>query len=239
MMGVEHTEFTSNKRKLTATIAYPEDSAPVAGLIRIGGGANLPHWPNNWQKQLASKNIASMGFDFVGVGNSEGELEETNLSTRLEDSRQAYMLFCETTGLQSGAIYVMGGSMGAPIAIQLAVEHQCTGLILASPAAYSKEAWGKNFGEAFSSVIRTEGNWKNSIEFETLRNYSGNILLAYGSKDEVIPAPIIETYSEVVENKHETKQVLDATHTFLREESDEVEAKKKFWDSVYELIHSD
>lgn len=235
-MTPEHMEFTSSGMTLAATVVSPKKEESKAGLIRIGGGSNLPHWPNNWQELLAYESITSMGFDFAGVGSSEGKLEETNLSTRLEDSRNAFETFQDVTGMNTDSIYIMGVSMGAPVAIQLANERKCEGLILVSPAAYSRNAWDKNFGEAFSRVIRTQKNWDDSQEFEVLRSFPGRILLACAEKDDVIPGPILKNYAEIVEGKGGTELTLNTTHEFLREQSSEAEAKDKFWDTVREFI---
>lgn len=179
-----------------------------------------------------------MAFDFTGVGNSEGVLEETNLSTRLEDARVAFETFWKTASIDLDHMYIMGVSMGAPIAIQLVAEYQCKGLIMASPAAYSRRAWDENFGEPFSKVIRTEEGWKDTKEFETLRSFSGETLLVYSEHDDVIPAPILETYDEIIGSKDGTRLVLNASHAFLREQSKETDAKKKFWGSVHGFIKS-
>lgn len=236
MTFTKHIAFYSNGFNLAATIVLPEDDRSIAGVIRIGGGANLSHRPNRWQEWLGSNNITSMAFDFTGVGNSEGKLGETNLSTRLEDARAALETFQKSIGMNTDHIYIMGVSMGAPIAIQLGVEYQCKGLILASPAAYSRGVWGKNFGEPFSKAVRAKEGWKDSEEFETLRSFPGEILFAYSGHDDVIPAPILETYDEIIVSKEGTRLVLDASHAFLREQSNETDAKKKFWSSVHGLI---
>lgn len=235
-MATEHMNFVSNKLTLAATVVSSGKAKPVAGLIRISGGANLPHWPNDWQEILASSGVTSISFDFAGVGDSEGELKRTNLLTRLEDSRQALELFADYAGIGPESICIMGVSMGAPLAIKLAGEAKAGSLVLAAPAAYPEEAWDKNFGEDFSAAIRVPNGWESSVEFDGLNSFLGKILLAYGEKDEVIPALILKRYSQIVKDKNQTAVTLDTTHTFLREQSNEGRARDEFWRELVEFI---
>lgn len=235
-MIVEQTEFHCNGLQLASTVVMPRDKPAKTGVIRVGGGANLPHWPNQWQETLASSDIASISFDYAGVGNSQGRLNETSLSTRLADARRACEVFRDVADVASNTAYIMGVSMGAPIAIQIAIEYQHKGVILASPAAYSQHAWDKTFGDAFREIVREGESWRDSVEFGSLRTFPGEVLLAYGSQDAVIPTSILEMYSDIAEGKDGTKLVLDATHSFLREQNNETAAQKEFWDSVVEFV---
>lgn len=235
-MIVEQTKFLRNGLQLAATIVMPRDKPAKTGVMRVGGGANLPHWPNRWQETLASSDIASISFDYAGVGDSQGELHETSLLTRLADACRAYEIFRDVADVASSTTYIMGVSMGAPLTIQLGIEYQCEGIILASPAAYSRHAWDKTFGDAFREIVRKGESWRDSVEFDSLRTFPGKILLAYGLQDTVVPAPILEAYSDIVEGKDGTKLVLDATHAFLREQNNETAAQKEFWGSVVEFV---
>ncbi len=212
-MSVEHLSLPSQNHTLAATLVSPE-RPPAAVLLRLGGGANLPHRPNLWQERLAGRGIASMGLDFAGVGESSGVLESTTLLTRLADASEVWQYLEDK--FPEAPKYLMGVSMGAPIALWLAAETSPDGLILASPAAYSPEAHDKPYGPAFSAAIRQPEGWRRAREFDDLESFRGKVLLAYGDRDEVIPKEILRRYAEVV-RRHEGAVIqLSATHTFLR-----------------------
>lgn len=236
-MSNEHLEFTVEGMRLAGTIMRPDDQPARAGLLRIGGGANQPHRPNQWQQWLARQNIASFGFDFRGVGESDCKLEETTLNTRLEDARAAWETFAQHTGATIDEIYLLGTSMGAPLAIRVAAEYQAAGLILASPAAYTPEAFDKPFGSEFSAVIQEPGSWEQSQEFEMLETYNGRWLLTCAGRDEVIPTPILEHYTDITSRHDQTLLKLDTCHAFLRETSPELEARSRFWQEVISFLH--
>ena len=226
---ISHLKFKSGDLVLSGTLVTNE--TPCLGLIRISGGAHLPHWPNEWQTMLAAASIASLSFDYPGVGESEGVLGNTNLTTRILDSESALELFIKETKLPLSNIILMGASMGGPVAISLAVKRAVGGLLLAVPAAYSEEARSKNFGEAFSQVIRRENGWVGSPDFKELEKYQGRTMLAYGTRDTVIPKGVIDAYTAIIQKKGKVL-ALDASHTFMREKSDEQEAKDQFWREV-------
>ena len=236
-MQITHHTVNSNGNKLAATIVLPEGQ-PKAALIRIGGGYMAGHWPNNWQASLAEQGIASIGFDFPGVGDSTGSLNETSLTTRFEDARNVIKYF--KTQLDSDLeLSILGVSMGAPIAIWLAEELKFNSLVIAVPAAYPKSSYTKNFGDDFSKEIRIEGAWKSSDEFKKLVDLSTPTLLISAKQDEIIPREIIDRYSEILKLKNQPIFEFDAPHAFLRENGFYPELAKEFWETVAGFIFED
>lgn len=235
-MTAEHIEFTVGNMRLAGTIMHPDAHPATAGVLRISGGANQAHWPNQWQQWLAEQNIASFGFDFRGVDESDCKLEETTLAGRLEDARAARETLARAAGIETAKLYLLGVSMGAPLAIQLAHEYQPGGLILVSPAAYTPQAFYKPFGSQFTSTIQEPESWKQSQEFETLEAYNGPWMLALGTDDEVIPAPILERYADITTGRCQTLLKLNASHAFLRETDPETSTQEEFWQEMISFI---
>ncbi len=218
--------------------AYTRADKEVAGLLIVNGGANIPiaqsPYPE-WQGVLGEKGISSLSFDFRGVGDSGVALFDTSLLTRREDVRAALDLF--KTQSSKIPMYVMGVSMGAPLAIELALSEKLAGLILTSPAAYSAEAREKNFGEAFSQAIRKPRSWEGSPEFENLKAYNGKMLLAYGVDDDIVPQEILREYDEIVGQKRGNVLRLHAGHRFMREgDQASSDARTIFTNAVVELF---
>jgi len=199
--------FESQGQKLVGTLyKAPNEKASV---LLLAGGANRPrlegYYPP-WQEYFLSRGITTFNFDFRGVGDAEGNLNKTNLNTRVEDAKAALEILKQNS--QTDNIYLLGTSMGGPVAIRTA-NPSVKGVLLAAPAAYSEEARDKNFGPDFSLAIRKPESWKDSPEFEELKKYNGKTFLLYGDKDEVIPSDLLLTYAEIVKSQNGQVVVLE------------------------------
>jgi uncharacterized protein len=198
-----------------------------SALLLLAGGANIPHDEGYYpelQGFLSEYGITSLAFDFSGVGKSEGILNQTNLNTRIADAKAALDFLKLNSTSQN--LFILGISMGAPIALEIAGS-EVKGIILVVPAAYSHEARDKNFGPDFSAVIRRPESWAGSPDFENLKNYDGKVLFAYATVDEVIPEGIYRTYEEIVKAKNETVFPFKTiSHKFMRE-PDEVSSRAR------------
>ncbi len=218
--------FDSRGNELVGTL-YKAVGEERAALLILAGGANIPHvegWYPDLLQALSEKGVTGFAFDFAGVGQSDGALHETSLSTRTEDARNALALLRQNTAAKK--IYVMGISMGGPIAISVAVDFETDGLVLLVPAAYSLEARTKSFGPEFTAEIRRPGSWENSPEFDNIARYEGKVFLAFGTKDEVVPRGIYERYKEIVHSKGEVFEFESTGHKFMKE-TDPVSAKAR------------
>ncbi len=206
-------------------------------LLRISGGHNAGHRPNDWQSTLAQQGITSVAFDFPGVGSSSGDLKSTNLNIRLKHSLDVYQ-YVKDRIANDGPIFVLGVSMGGPIAIRMMSQVDAAGLLLCVSAAYPPDAWSKNFGDAFSQSIRRENAWKESSDFHLLSEVTCPILFGSAHNDEVIPKDITEKYHAVIEQKHQKYVEYEAPHAFIRLESETPEEKSRFWRDLVDFIHS-
>ncbi len=236
-MTVEkHILIQSDNEKLATTIAIADnDAAPI--LLRISGGYISGHRPNDWQQFLAKRGITSVAFDFPGVGASAGDLNATNLDIRLEHSQNVYT-YIKNHIAHNAPVYILGVSMGGPIAIHMTQDIDSAGLLLCVCAAYPKDAWSKNFGEPFSYAIRREYAWQDSDEFAILSQLSCPIFFGSARNDEIIPQSITEKYRNIVQEIRQVYRVYDAPHAFLRLESEASAEKMRFWSDVAEFIHS-
>ncbi len=235
-MNTRKLQFYSAGKRLEGTFVAPSGDIKGA-LLRISGGANIGHSPNEWQEILAKSGIASFAFDFRGVDKSEGELHDTNLNTRLADSKKAYSEFVKLLG-HDVDISILGVSMGAPIAIWLAHEVQITHLLLAVAAAYPADSHNKNFGKAFSQSIRREGAWRTSVEFSKLQELKLPVLFASALKDDIIPRDITAQYRDVIRDIGGVSIDFDVPHAFLRSSSDYPKERHAFWAAVCNFITS-
>ncbi|MEI7819000.1 MAG: alpha/beta hydrolase [bacterium] len=225
----------SQNEKLATTVVRTSNDAPF--LIRISGGYNAGHKPNDWQSILANEGIASVAFDFPGVGDSTGKLESTNLNIRLIHSLNVYQYIRDHISTDA-PIFILGVSMGGPIAIHMMNQVNAAGLALCVSAAYPKAAWDKNFGEDFSQTIRRENAWKDSNEFTLINKVKCPILFGSALNDEIIPTGITDKYRSILQSQHQECIEYNAPHAFIRLESDSPTEKSRFWADLMKFIQS-
>lgn len=102
---------------------------PRATMLWCHGNAgNITHRLDNIQK-LLPLGINVFIFDYRGYGRSEGEPSEEGLYA---DARAAYDFLTGEKSIRSDSIVVFGRSIGSVVAVDLAAERPCRGLILES-----------------------------------------------------------------------------------------------------------
>ena len=141
---------------------------PPSVLFLHGGGTSSRKNLVAIRKELASKNVASIAFDFSGHGESSSN-EVGSLLKRFKESLEWWSL------LKGNEVRcIIGHSMGAEIAVRLAMhgEKQATHLILVAGALYCKSSFPIPFSDAFTSILRTQNSWKNSESFKKIKNLS-------------------------------------------------------------------
>lgn len=134
---------------------------------------------------LAQYGITSSALDFIGHGETGGNLAESSLEKRTD---QAYFVLTALPSKQP--LWVLGASMGAYNAIKLIERVSIDYLILIAPGVYTTKAYSVPFGESFSKIIRQDRSWADSDAWQILSEYTGNLLLVVPENDTVIPKEI-------------------------------------------------
>lgn len=198
----------------------------VAGGGKKLGGARF----NEWQKTLEAIGISSVSFDFPGVADAEGNLEDTCLQDRIDITHN--ILDVIKTELNPTEIYVCGTSMGGFVALGVCnTREDIKKLIVDAPAAYAEELLAINFGEKFSEIIRTQESWKNSPSFTWLQNIKIPVLFIEHEADKVIPVEISGEYKKRLLAQDSRYILLEgAPHLFWEDET------KEFRDTAFDEI---
>ncbi len=237
-MKSEKYLFNSAGTELPAEIVFAQK--PLGCLLFLNGGANIPVREQSyitWQEAMAEVGISSMVFDYRGIEGTGIELGKTSIQTRLEDAREAVKVLREKQ--PDKPLVLLGVSMGAPIAIELAYEIHADGLVVVSPAAYSEEAHHKNFGPDFSEAIRKSNNWVGSPDFQRIQQFQGWIVVAYGEQDTVVPHEIRESYAEIAMSKGGVVIAEPVEHSFARLMTPaSIEAREKITEAIKKLLTS-
>jgi pimeloyl-ACP methyl ester carboxylesterase len=136
--------------------------------------------------QLFDRRISSAAFDFVGHGDTGGDLKSSSLCSR---TRQACRVV-DALNLQQ-PLSVIGASMSAYTAVKLLEHYQIKNLILLVPAMYTSRAYSIPFNRGFSEIIRQPQSWIQSDAWRLLADYTGRLLIVAAENDLVIPRDVI------------------------------------------------
>jgi pimeloyl-ACP methyl ester carboxylesterase len=139
------------------------------------------------REQLHAKGISSTAFDFVGHGDTGGDLKRSSLASR---TRQACRVVDSLNMRQPFS--VIGASMSAYTSVKLLEHYQIQSMILLVPAMYTSRAYSVPFNGEFSSIIRQPQSWIRSDAWRILADYTGRLLIVAGEKDPIIPRDVIK-----------------------------------------------
>ena len=183
---------------MTEPFSVPFDGHQLRGDIRPGdngdrvlilhgaGQSNLAKM-TRLRDGLSAAGIGSAGFDFIGHGETGGDLASSSLSHRT-DQVLAVLKHLEWVG----PIGVVAASMSAYTAVRLMQHVNVANLVLLVPAMYTREAYAVPFASGFTELIRAKESWRRSDAWELLRSYRGRLLTVAGKDDAVIPPEVIQ-----------------------------------------------
>lgn len=180
---------------------------------------------------LASKGIASIRFDFIGSGESDGDFVNMTLSNELEDARLILMYARSIDFVDTDRIGILGFSMGGAVASMLAAEHKeiIKTLCLWAPAGNMAEIAIQGKSKKDIEMVRKIGYYDldgylvgiNFIDdllatdiFSESSSYDKNVLLIHGTGDTSVPISTSEKYLKLYGNKGILHSIAGANHTF-------------------------
>lgn len=169
--------------KIIADILPANSTPQVICMHGAGSSAKIVFDPI--RELLAKNNIFSCAIDFLGYGDTGGNVYDSSLKSRTE---QAELIIEKAKVTQP--LIIIGGSMGCYNAIKLTEIYPVKLLVLSAPAVYAKDVYEVNFGENFKTFIREPESWDSTDAWEILKRYTGKILILTGGKDQTIPPEI-------------------------------------------------
>lgn len=180
---------------------------------------------------LANKGIASLRFDFMGSGESDGNFLDMTLSKELDDAKVILNYAKSFDFVDTDKIGILGFSMGGAVASMLASDckDDIKTLCLWAPAGNMAEiALDKKSKEDIEKVRKIGfydlDGFLIGIDFiDDLFNldilgksayYDKNVLLLHGTKDESVPFSISEKYLEIYETHGVLHSIDGSNHAF-------------------------
>ncbi|MEZ6062194.1 MAG: alpha/beta hydrolase [Planctomycetaceae bacterium] len=145
-----------------------------------GNGGSVRSWGPVAVELQRKHQLSVLVFDYRGFGRSTGTPSEEGI---VADARAARRWLADRMGVSEQDIILMGRSLGGAVAIQLAAEDGCRGLVLQStfkslPSVARRSAWwllpDLNMQNRFPSIDR-------------IPRYQGRVLISHGDADRLIP----------------------------------------------------
>lgn len=119
-------------------------------------------------------------FDYRGYGDSQGKPSERGV---YQDSRAALAYLMGREDVNPDRIVYYGRSLGAAVAVELALRHPPDGMVLFSPFTSLADMGAALY--TFSPVRLLAGNRLDSLA--RISQYHGPLLIIHGEADEIIP----------------------------------------------------
>ncbi len=186
----------------------PPQSKPSLLFLHGAGEANRKRF-DKLRSLFLERDIASCAFDFVGYGETGGNLPMSTLEDRTKQ-----VLAIIDSGRVSQPLSIIAASMGGYTAIKLTEFLKIYNLVFLAPAVYDRDAYSLKFGGGFTGAIQKPRSWLNSDAWGLLAKYSGNLLLVAAEKDTVVPREIVHKIYNSASHaaSRQIFVVKDATH---------------------------
>lgn len=152
---------------------------------------------------LAQEGFSVLVFDYRGFGGNEGEPTEPGLTT---DARAGLDVLRER-GYESDRILYWGESLGAAVAVNLAVEEPPAGLFLRSPFSSLADMAGVHYPVVPKAMLRDD-----YLVRTTVSDLHLPVSVAIGESDTVVPAEQSHAVAEAAPGLVEKIVVPDTGH---------------------------
>lgn len=185
-----------------------------------------------FSRLLAAHGIASVRFDFLGSGESDGSFTDMTISGEIDDAGSILDYFRSLDMIDENRIIILGLSMGGSVAGYLAGERPALiqGLVLWAPAGEFRlliekrekqiesgeisgdfmDIGGLLLGQGFVDDARSLNILEKTAE------YTGEALIVHGTEDTVVPAVVSDGYLKLFGGRAELVLIDGADHLFQR-----------------------
>jgi fermentation-respiration switch protein FrsA (DUF1100 family) len=158
----------------------PHENPRATILFAHGNAGNLSHRADLLRILHDRVGASVMIFDYRGYGRSEGKPNEEGV---LADARAARRWLAQREGIAESDIVMMGRSLGAAVAADLAAEDGARGLVLESTFTSLPDVAAHYYPWLpVRLIMRTRLDSKSKIA-----RYKGPLLISHGEADTIIP----------------------------------------------------
>ena len=177
--GIERIWLTSHAGRTETWLLPPETDADRApAIIFAHGNAELiDHWAGE-MGPLTRLGFAVLLVEYPGYGRSEGSPTQASVT---ETFVAAYDTLAARDDVDADRIVYIGRSLGGGVVCALAAERPPAALVLISTFKSVNAMAAEKF---FVPPFFARDPFNN---LKTLRNYAGPVLIAHGTRDNLIP----------------------------------------------------
>jgi uncharacterized protein len=194
---------TEDGEKLHGWLFQGSDGGPVI-LHSHGNAGNISHRLDLVQPFLR-RGLSVFLFDYRGFGKSSGRPSESGL---YRDGIAAWTYLAEKEKIAPERIVLHGHSIGAAVAIEVALEKKVRGLVIESAFTSTKDmAKGMALFALFSQLLPAHYN-----NIEKIGRVSVPKLIVHGDRDEIVPFPMGQKLFEAALDPKFFYPVKDAGH---------------------------
>lgn len=187
------------------------------------------------QEMFAQNGIATIVYASRGIAGSGGKYNEQKFSDRALDAKRIIAAVKQDPSVDVQNLSLLAVSMSAHIAGEVAQDSNIKKLLLWEPAAYDQAAEKVPIGsKEFTEVLHDQTrNLLASPAFSSLRGFrqnGGDVFLAYGAQDEIVPRPVYLGYRQYVNNPTQWLELASMGHKLLDNPADKtlpVEKKRE------------
>lgn len=225
----------SRKEKLVGILSTPNKAVKAILLIHgFCAGKDVGSIPHI-AKSLEDRGCMVLRFDLSGYGESEGKFEDATIPRHIEDAKAAFDELSLRTKLP---IQVIGHSMGAAIAVDLASERKLKSIILiglpvktmsegmAARAQQAMKNGMAEFTDYFGKKRKVKKAFFDSINAcnlaSNMKKLSIPVLTIMGSKDVNVSVEAAKKATDAAP-KHKYVEIPEANHFFIRHEKELLE----------------
>jgi len=178
-LAYEDSYFTTEDGKTLHGWFFPGEKAQPVILHFHGNAGNISHRLDLAQMFLR-KGLSTFLFDYRGFGKSEGRPNEEGL---YRDGMAAYEYLVQKKGIVPGNIVLHGHSIGAAVAVEVALKRSIRSMILESAFTSTKDMAKTIALFALVSPV-LPANYNN---LEKIRRVPVPKLFVHGDRDEIVP----------------------------------------------------
>ena len=221
MANMINYELTSSQGELIrARFVKPDVEGMLPVVIMLTGdgpkGSNSLSWVN-LSPRLAEKGIATLLFDFTGLGNSEGNRKCLTLSKGIADFELVFSSIKKFDWVNQNRIGIMASSFGGCVALHcFEILNTVKAIGLKSPCcflpdAYTNEISTESLEKWFANGFCEENGYDidvlldpfNYNIYSDIKKINTKCLITHGERDEIVPLSQSIYLDALLQSPHE------------------------------------